>query len=312
MPYSDSSATRRRRREFLAQCSAAAAAGLLLGGTAEAAEPSSPLLPTIQLGPYKVTRLIVGSNPLSGYSYLGPEMDKEMKSYFTPENTLALLRQCERAGINTHQFSPAAKATEVYQKLREEGSKLQLIGLYSKLEDVKPVAETLRPIAMVHHGGATDKRFKDGQSDRVHDFVKAVHDAGMLAGVSAHNPDCIQRIADEGWKVDFFMTCFQFLTRDQPPADPVAAEVLPGPAHHYTFYANDRLTMCRVIQQVKQPCLAFKILAGGRRCASQEVVREAFQFAYKNIKPTDSVIVGMYPRSFDQARANAQYARDLG
>jgi hypothetical protein len=26
-------------------------------------------------------------------------------------------------------------------------------------------------------------------------YVKAVHDAGVLAGVSAHNPDCIKRIS---------------------------------------------------------------------------------------------------------------------
>ena len=47
----------------------------------------------------------------------------------------------------------------------------------------------------------------------MHDYVKAAHDCGVLAGVSAHNPDCIKRVADEGWEVDFFMTCFYFLTR---------------------------------------------------------------------------------------------------
>jgi len=70
--------------------------------------------------------------------------------------------------------------------------------------------------------------------------------------------------------------------------------------------------MCEVIRQVKQPCLAFKILGAGRRCASQEMVRAAFEFAYKHIKPTDAVIVGMYPRRFDQVQANAEYARQFG
>ena len=70
--------------------------------------------------------------------------------------------------------------------------------------------------------------------------------------------------------------------------------------------------MCAVIRQVKQTCLAFRILGAGRRCASQEVVREAFRFAYSNIKPGDAVIVGMFPRDFDQVRANVGYARELG
>jgi hypothetical protein len=134
----------------------------------------------------------------------------------------------------------------------------------------------------------------------------------MMAGVSAHNPENIKRIADEGWEVDFFMTCFYNLSRDKPPADPVRAQVLEGPAAAYTFYQHDPPVMCAVIRQVKQPCLAFKILGAGRRCASQEMVREAFQFAFAHIKPGDGVIVGMYPRRFDQVRANAEYARQLG
>ena len=66
---------------------------------------------------------------------------------------------------------------------------------------------------MAHHGGVTDRLFSDGKRKQVHDYVKEAHDRGVLAGVSAHNPDCINRVADEGWEVDFFMTCFYFLTR---------------------------------------------------------------------------------------------------
>ncbi len=87
---------------------------------------------------------------------------------------------------------------------------------------------------------------------------------------------------------------------------------LEGPKVTYTFYRDDPVAMCQVIRQVKQPCLAFKIIGAGRRCASQDMVREAFEFAFKHIKPTDAVIVGMYPRKFDQVRANAAYVRELG
>jgi hypothetical protein len=70
--------------------------------------------------------------------------------------------------------------------------------------------------------------------------------------------------------------------------------------------------MTRVIQQVEQPCFAFKILAAGRKCASQNVVRETFQYAFSHIKPTDGVIVGMYPQFFDEIGANAKYTREFG
>ena len=313
MVHSDERMDRADRREFLVRCSAAAAAGLVSGGGAGAADLPVKRLPTIALGPYRVSRLIVGANPISGYSYLGPDVDREMKAYFTPQRTLAFLQQCERAGINTHQFSPASKATEVYRELRQQGSKLQLIGLHSKREDIREVAKTLRPIAMAHHGGVTDRLFREGRSEEVRDFVKAVHDAGLLAGVSAHNPDCIKRIADEGWNVDFFMTCFYYLTRPKLPADSAPApELIEAPVVNYKFYKTDPAVMCKVIRQVRQPCLAFKILGAGRRCADRAMVREAFRFAFKQIKPGDATIVGMYPRRSDQIGANTEHTRRLG
>jgi len=300
------------RREFLT-ASAAAASGLLLGPVGGAAEPAPAALPTIALGQHRVSRLIVGANPIVGYSYLGHKMDQEMKEYFTVEHTVDLLQRCERAGINTHQFSFASKSPESYRRLRQQGSKMQMICLHSKREEIRSLAELTQPMAMSHHGGVTDRFFREGRAAQVHDFVKAVHDQGLLAGVSSHNPDCIKRMADEGWEVDFFMTCFHFLSRQSPPAAKAGKPpaVFEGPKDEPTFYRDDPPAMCAVIRQVKQPCLAFKILGAGRRCASQEMVRAAFEFAYKNIKSTDAVIVGMYPRNFDQVQANAEYARQF-
>ena len=65
-------------------------------------------LPTVSLGPRKITRLVVGSNPLLGYSYLGPHTDRHMREYFTVERTVEFLLSCEKAGINTFQFSYSA------------------------------------------------------------------------------------------------------------------------------------------------------------------------------------------------------------
>jgi len=90
------------------------------------------------------------------------------------------------------------------------------------------MVESARPIAMAHHGGVTDRLFAEGKSREVHDFVKQAHDCGVLAGVSAHNPDCIKRIAEEGWEVDFFMACFYFLTRRTPRPCPPSKSAMPS------------------------------------------------------------------------------------
>lgn len=309
------------RREFLSQLSMAVTGSALALGTTsiakgnESEETSSaaPLLPMIRLGEHRVTQLIAGSNPISGYSYLGPLLDRHMKDYFTPEHIVEFLWKCEREGINCHQGTRPEVMAGVFRTLRERGSKMQFICLHAGGEQnapVEQVVESTRPIAIVHHGGVTDRLFRQGKSNEVHDFVKRVRDAGVLAGVSAHNPDCIRRIADEGWPVDFFMTCFYYLTRtpEELKKMPAVVTVQIG----YSFFASDPLAMTKVARQVDQPCLGFKILAAGRMCHKEHLVREAFKFAFEHLKPKDGVIVGMYPRFHNQIRQNAEYTRQFG
>jgi hypothetical protein len=240
-------------------------------------------------------------------------MDQHMREYFAPERIVEFLGNCERAGINTHQFSDPQKMAGPLRTLRERGSKMKFICLYSNEERGGPIEQVIRdtqPIAAVHHGGVTDRLFGQGKSQQVRDFVQRVRDAGVLAGVSAHNPDCIKRIADEGWPVDFFMTCFYHLTRTREDLEKMPPVVtLPI---GYSFFASDPLAMTEVARQVRQPCLGFKILAAGRKCHDKKTVQEAFQFAFEHLKPTDGVIVGMYPRFQDQIHENAAYARQFG
>jgi hypothetical protein len=265
-------------------------------------------LPTIQLGSHRISRLVAGSNPILGYSYLGPHTDRHLKEYFTLERTVEFLERCERAGMTAHQFADPDRALPYIRGLRERGSQMQFICLHAERTTIRAAVDSTRPIAMVHHGGATDHLFADGKAEVVHDFVKAAHDAGVLAGVSAHNPDCIKRVADEGWEVDFFMTCFYFLTRPRGKDE----SALPTLEIAYPFFRDDPKAMTAVVRQVKQPCLGFKILGAGRLCGDQPSVRAAFQFAFENLKPTDGVIVGMFPWSFDEVSANAQYTREWG
>ncbi len=307
------------RRHFISElgriATTSSAALAAMAGTAAGQSETAETMPTIALGSRRISRIVAGSNPLLGYSYLGPHVDRQMKEYFTPDQTVEFLLACERAGINTHQFSysPKGDSPKIIREARDRGSKMNFFCLAKSPDEVQPAIDAVDPFAMVHHGGVTDRRFAEGESGKVRDFVKAVHDGGLLAGVSAHNPDCIKQIADEGWEVDFFMTCFYFLTRKTFKK---ASGSIPEPdllhVGHYPFYRNDPNVMTQVIQQVGKPCLGFKILGGGRKCANQDMVRGAFRFAFENIKPTDGVIVGMFPKYFDEVGANTEYTRDLG
>src|SRR5207249_1133032 len=100
------------RRDFLQQAAGIAAGIAALTPTAQAAdEPKTPAapLPTIRLGPHEVTRLIIGGNPIYGYSHFNTHFDRHLTAWHTSERVLELLRRCQECGINTWQNSYSAR-----------------------------------------------------------------------------------------------------------------------------------------------------------------------------------------------------------
>jgi hypothetical protein len=115
----------------------------------------------------------------------------------------------------------------------------------------------------------------------------------------------IRHAEEKGWNLDFYMTCFYRVSRT---AEEAKTELKEAPLGEL-FLASDPPRMTEVIRQVKRPCLGCKILAAGRRCGQPEEVANAFASAFQNIKPTDAVIVGMFPRFRDEPAENAALVR---
>jgi hypothetical protein len=267
-------------------------------------------LPTIRLGDKKVTRLIVGGNPIGGYAYATEKLRQHMLAYFTPERTAEFLVHCESQGITTFQSHDSPTVRTALNMARDRGSKIQWILLTSRLEHAIPKELLdLKPIAICHHGGRTDTLFLEGKPEVIRDFVKLVKDTGLTAGVSTHSPQNLARIEDSAWENDFYMTCFYNLDRTPEQVRQFVKEETVDPLH---FLVADPARMTRQIRQVKKPCLGFKILAAGRLCKDSQQVEQAFKFAYQNIKPSDGVIVGMYPVFSDEAKEDAEFARKYG
>ena len=144
--------------------------------------------------------------------------------------------------------------------------------------------------------------------DKIHDFLKAVHDAGLMAGISMHNPAVLDFVENKGWDVDFYMTCMY--RRNRLPEEQRAefGEAVVGEP----YFEKDPERMCKLIRQTKKTCFAFKILAAGRNIKSKAAIEQAFKFVFDNIKPQDGVIVGMFPRFKDEIAENAALVRRYG
>jgi hypothetical protein len=268
-------------------------------------------LPGIPFGSHTVSRLIVGANTINGGSHLSRFTNEQMKRYFSTERILQHLRSCEQAGINTWQSS--VYNLDLYRLHREQGGTLQFITLGGETEDCdKQLAEArdAHVLGVAHHGELTDMNFKSGQFEKVREFCRRVRDQGLMVGVSTHMPDALQRILEEGWDVDFFMCCVYERNRTHDELQKLLGH---GPIPVSEVYLeSDPPRMFNVMRQTPKPCLAFKILAAGRLCDQQEAVEEAFRSTLSQIKPTDGIIVGMYPEFEDQVSLNAGYVRKYG
>lgn len=300
----------RTRRRFLKE-------GAVLGLSAVTPSPAAPRLPEISLGPHRVSRLIVGSNPMLGYSHLTGLVSRMMSEYFTVERIADFLGHCTRLGINTFQSSYDAKLEEALDKFRENGGQIQWIclanrELLTERNALQRVVQRHHPLGVVHHGWPCDRHFRAGTMDRVHDFCKMARDLGVLVGVSTHNPQILRYLHRQHWEeVDFYMASCHFVSRTREELQEKLGHVL-VPDNREVYLEEDPPAMFEAVRETDKPVLVYKILAAGRYCTGPEAVENRFRFAFQHIKPTDAVIVGMFPRFEDQARMNVEFTLRWG
>ncbi|MCK5801590.1 MAG: hypothetical protein KAI66_02100 [Lentisphaeria bacterium] len=266
-------------------------------------------LPAVPFGKHEIKRLILGGNPLCGNSHCTNEMNEDMREYYTQQQVLEVLRRCEEAGINTIQARGDYHRVLHWMELfRREGGNLQWIAqTASEMHDVFQNIRILAAagaIGIYHHGTQTDRFWHEGRIDEVGDYLKCMRDCGVMVGLGTHRPDVIRYAEEHDWDVDFYMACFYNLGRSPRESALVSDKAdYSGEA----FLESDREEMCQVIRQTSKTCLAFKILAASRNCATPKDVREAFQYAFDNIKPQDAVVVGMFTKYENQIALNIEH-----
>ena len=234
-------------------------------------------LPTVSIGPHRVSRLIIGGNPYSGISHHSPAKSKEMEDYYTVSRIMADLREAEHCGINTVLARADRHIMRVLNEYRSVGGKIQWIAQTAKGDEYADVMAYIRriaryqPIAIYHHGGTTDRLYDEGKLDLLHDALALIHNLGFAAGLGTHDPQILKYCYYEGYDVDFYVCSFYNHTR--------RPEV---------YLPPDRDAAIVAIQAVHLPVIAIKVLAAGR---SEPV--SAFQFALEHIKPIDAIAAGM-------------------
>jgi len=268
-----------------------------------AAAAAAPfVLPQARFGEASVARLIVGGNPVSGNSHLSPALDQEMADYFSAANVKKLLFQCEQAGINTWQSRGDRHILRLLREYRNEGGKLQWIAqTASEFADFGANARNIaaaKPIGIYLHGSLTDRLYQSGKAAEIPERLKILRDTGVRTGLASHIPEVFDLAESQNWDLDFYMTCLYNLSR--PRVD-----------GKEQFLESDRPRMLERVRQTRRQCLIFKIYGATRRCRSEADMRAALAEAFAAAKPTDCVILGMFPKQSDQVAQNARLVREV-
>jgi hypothetical protein len=273
---------------------------------------TSLALPTVSFGPYRISRLIMGDNPIYGYSHFNQLLSHHQSDFHTPDQVITTLQRAEAAGITAWQNTLTPRSLSDLIRYREEGGTIQWLCLstgqwYDEPQRVEEAA-CHGPIGIAPHGGAIgDRCLRENTLPVLKDLLKRIRDTGVLVGLSVHDPRLLQIAEDEGWDVDYYMTAFYDLRGGREEFERKFGYAPLGEV----YLREHRSRMGELIRATKKPCIAFKVLAAGRAIGSRERIREEFTFALRNIKPTDVILVGMYQQFSDQVGEDAALVSEI-
>jgi hypothetical protein len=242
---------------------------------------------TTRVGNVTVTRLLMGSNPFSGFSHQSTDRDREMVHYFTTAKIKEILFDAERLGITGIVARTDHHVMRVLLEYRDDGGKMSWLA--QTCPGVGPTSMCVgRAVeggakACHIHGGVMDNLVATGQFDEIKRGVDEIKSYGLPAGIAGHNVRVFEW-AEKNVEADYYMCCHYNPTiRDERPEHVHGAEE--------KFRDEDRQAMVALARTLRKPVIHYKIFAAGRNKAE-----DAFAFCGKIMRPEDMACIGVFPK----------------
>ncbi len=242
---------------------------------------------------FELSRLILGGNLIGGWAHARDliYVSKLVKTYHTDEKVMQTLALGEKCGINAIISNP--QHGRIFQKYRHEfRSKMKFISdCGTNLDFQKGIALSLTSDfdALYCQGEITDRwtneTYNDGtgktvsqRMELIRKGLEEIRSQGKPAGIGAHKIEAIKVCVEHGLKPDFWVkTCHNHsYWSAQPGAD-----------WKDNMFDYDPAETIRFMATLKEPWIAFKVLAAG--AIKPE---DGLKYAYTN--GADFVCMGMY------------------
>ncbi len=214
--------------------------------------------PRTIVGGKSVSRMLIGTNWMLGYSHRTPSADRSIKTrYSCPEAFLPMFEAYLQYGIDTVMAPMDDPMVEAIKYAEDKlGKKLIMIDTPQINVDnseaarreaearIKKSAANGCEFCLIHHASAEQLVNKNlGIIDRLDDYTKMIRDAGMIPGLSAHMPELITYTDNNEYDIETYIqifNCMGFLMQ-------VEIE-----------------TVASIIQNAKKPVMNIKSMAAGR------------------------------------------------
>ena len=243
------------------------------------------MFPRTEVGGLSLSRLIIGTNWLAGYSHRSSSADEMIKArHSTPDTIVPMLDVFLSHGVDTI-MAPFGMTPAIYDavKIAEDKNGREMIMVDTPVINVddndaarreaeatiKESAKRGAKICLIHHYSAEQLVNKNRrQITRLDDYTKMIRDAGMIPGLSAHMPELVMFSDENGYDVETYIqiyNCMGFLM--QVEVEAVAA----------------------IIRGARKPVMTIKPLAAGRTTPFV-----GLNFSWATIRDCDMVTLGCF------------------
>jgi hypothetical protein len=262
------------RREFIRNGATMSVGLMAMNALAKAQlndgeEQTSLVMPTIKLGDFEVSRLILGSNPFWGFWHDNPRKPEA----YTQEGRKVVMDAAAAKGI-TAIWTPAYKEwIALWNDYKEQGGKLKTwIG---QPDGYKEVSLEDQITACAKNGGSAvcvqgvnvDEAMENKDYDKLKRWLGLIRDYGLPAGLASHKPENILKAEEAGLPTEFY-----HLTLGVPD----------------TFDKDARDKSLKTIQQIDKPMVVYKVFGAGRFQP-----KNAFPYVMKAIRRKDGLCIGV-------------------
>ena len=239
--------------------------------------------PRTEIGGVSISRMVIGTNWILGWSHTGGAADRMIRARNTTEDNAAdMLEVFLRAGVDTLMGSLWGQSMLMSAvRMAEErvGRKMILVDTpvinvndskQARTEAAAVIASSKSlgaTLCLPHHSSVEQLVNKNTQTiDRLPDYLAMIREAGMVPGLSAHMPELVVYSDRNDYDVETYIqifNCMGFLMQ-------VEVEYI-----H------------KVIWNARKPVMTIKAMAAGR--VSPFV---GLTFSWHTIRPCDLVTVG--------------------